>query len=95
MSNTPKPPTMKIKGIKQGQTIQLLQQLDTINDGQEIFLEVSPIHPLSHLNPEERLQRINAILGAWKDQPELIEIFAEINRERHADYGREIASFDD
>jgi hypothetical protein len=85
---------MKIKGIKRGQTIQLLQKLDTINDGQEVFLEVSPIHPLSHLTPEERLQRINTILGAWKNQPDLIEIFAEINRERHADYGREIASFD-
>lgn len=85
---------MKIKGIKRGQTIQLLQKLDTINDGQEVFLEVSPIHPLSHLTPKERLQRINTILGAWKNQPDLIEIFAEINRERHTDYGREIASFD-
>ncbi len=85
---------MKIKGIKRGQTIQLLQKLDTINDGQEVFLEVSPIHPLSHLTSEERLQRINTILGAWKNQPDLIEIFAEINRERHTDYGREIASFD-
>ena len=54
-----------------------------------------PEHPLEHLSDEERLVRINQVFGAWKDQPDLIKIFAEIDRERHAYRGRQIDSMDD
>jgi hypothetical protein len=85
---------MKVKGIKRGQTIELIDSLD-IPDGEQVMLEVFRGHPLSHLTPEERQKRINSALGGWKDDPSLDEIFAQIDRERHADRGRQIDSFDD
>ncbi len=87
---------MKIKGIKQGQTIQLLETVDDIADGAEIIVEISPVtfHPLANLNPQERQNRIKQVLGAWQDDPEIDAIFAEINRERHSYQGRQIDSVD-
>lgn len=81
---------MKLKGIKRGQIIELLQELD-IPDGTEITLEFNPSQPLSET---ERLTRLNQLFGSWQNQPELDEAFAEIDRERHAYRGREIASLD-
>ena len=54
-----------------------------------------PGHPLEHLSEEERLIKINAMLGGWKDDPEIAEIFAQIDQERHAYRGRHIDSMDD
>ena len=54
-----------------------------------------PGHPLEHLSEEERLVRINAMLGGWKDDPEIAKIFAQIDQERHAYRGRQIDSMDD
>jgi hypothetical protein len=54
-----------------------------------------PEHPLANLSEAERLARINQVLGAWKDQADLVEMFAEIDRERHAYRGRRIDSMDD
>ena len=57
---------MKIKGIKRGQTIELLEKIDDIADGEEIMVEISPItfHPLANLNPQEQQNRIKQVLGA-------------------------------
>ncbi len=57
--------------------------------------DATPEHPLANLSEEERLARINQVLGAWKDQPDLMKIFAEIDQERHAYRGRKIDSMDD
>lgn len=81
---------MKVKGIKRGQTIELLQEID-IPDGSEIIVEVELPHrdetkPPRSLTQAEKLTRLNQIFGSWQDQPELIEVFAEINRERHNAY---------
>ena len=88
---------MKIKGIKRGQTIELLEKVDDIADGEEIVVEISPsyFHPLANLSPEERQNRIKQVLGAWRDDPEIDFIFTEIDRERHRDRGRQISSLDD
>jgi len=82
---------VKFKGIKRGQTIELLEEIN-IPDGAEITLEVE-IEQL--LSQQERLTRLNQIFGAWKNQPALDEMFAEIDRERHAYRGRAIESIDD
>ena len=86
---------MKVKGIKRGQTIELLEQINSIPDGAEIIVELevsttdtNEIKQL--LTDEERLIKLNQLFGAWKEQQELIEIFAEIDRERHAYRGRMI-----
>ena len=38
--------------------------------------------------------RLRNSIGVWKNQPELDDIFSEIDQERHADLGVEI-KFDD
>ena len=82
---------MKVKGIKRGQTIELLDSIN-IPDGAEITMEIESEQLLSE---PERLKRLNQIFGAWKNQPELDEIFAQIDREHHAYRGRAIESLDD
>ena len=82
---------MKVKGIKRGQTIELLEQINSIPDGAEIIVdfEVFVINETKQsLTDDERLIKLNQLFGVWKEQPELIEIFAEIDRERHAYRGR-------
>jgi hypothetical protein len=90
---------MKIKGIKRGQTIELLEQINNIPDGTEIIveLEIAPTQINEKKQPltdEERLARLNKLFGAWKDQPDLMEIFTEIDEQRHAYRGRVIDSID-
>jgi hypothetical protein len=82
---------MRIKGIKRGQIIELLESIN-IPDGVEITMEIEFEQPLDE---QERLTKLNQIFGLWKNQPDLDEIFAEIDRERHADRGRAIESLDD
>ncbi|MEL6580683.1 MAG: hypothetical protein AAFQ14_13110 [Cyanobacteria bacterium J06621_12] len=88
---------MKIRGIKQGQTIKLLEQVEDIADGEEIMVEISTlsVHPLADLSSDERQNRIKQALGAWRDEPEIDTIFAEIDRDRHNYCGRQIDSLDD
>ena len=81
---------MEVKGIKRGKTIELLQEID-LPDGVEITVEVKPPQILSL---SERLNRLRAIFGAWQNQPELDEIFATLDEERHHYQGREIVGFD-
>lgn len=83
--------TMKIKGIKRGQTIELLESIN-IPDGVEITIEVELEQPL---NEQERLTKINQLFGTWKDQPDIDEIFAEINRERYANFGRVVETLEE
>ncbi len=88
---------MKIKGIKRGQTIELLEKIDDIADGEEIIVEILPVtfHPLANLTLKERQNRIKQVLGAWQNNSEIDAIFAEIDRDRHSYYGRQIDSLDD
>ncbi|WNN88755.1 hypothetical protein [Gloeocapsopsis dulcis] len=82
---------LKVKGIKRGQSIELLEELN-IPDGIEITIEVAMT---SSLSEQERLTRLNQIFGAWKNQPALDQTFAEIDSERHAYQGRVIEPIDD
>ncbi len=82
---------MKIKGIKRGKQIELLNEIN-IPDGTEIYMEVDVEQPLSE---QERLTRLNQIFGVWKNQTELDDIFAEIDTERHAYRGRALETLND
>ncbi|MFH7025235.1 MAG: hypothetical protein ACHBN1_07490 [Heteroscytonema crispum UTEX LB 1556] len=71
---------MRIRVVKRGQTIELLEQINEIPDGQEIIVDLkfsatSIEQTKQSLTDSERLARLNKLFGAWKDQPELIEIF--------------------
>ncbi|RAM52068.1 hypothetical protein BLD44_027530 [Mastigocladus laminosus UU774] len=90
---------MKIKGIKRGQTIELLEQINNIPDGTEIIVDLeitsTQIHEKKQsLTDEEKLARLNKLFGAWKDQPELMDVFTEIDKQRHTYRGRVIDSID-
>lgn len=90
---------MKVRGIKRGQNIEILEQLNNIPDGTEIIIDVefiaNPItEPQPPLTDEERLAKLNQLFGAWKNQPELTEIFTEIDQQRHTYQGRTIDSLD-
>ena len=78
---------MKVRGIKHGQTIELLEVITNIPDGMEIEIEIPEIRPTSQ---EDRWASLDRVLGAWKDDPETAAIFAEIDRERHADLGKPV-----
>jgi antitoxin ParD1/3/4 len=90
---------MKVRGIKRGQNIEILEELNNIPDGTEIIIDVefiaNPItEPQPPLTDEERLAKLNQLFGAWKNQPELTEIFTEIDQQRHTYQGRTIDSLD-
>ena len=90
---------MKVRGIKRGQNIEILEQLNNIPDGTEIIINVEFIanqitEPQSLLTDEERLARLNQLFGAWKNQPKLTEIFTEIDEQRHTYQGITIDSID-
>jgi hypothetical protein len=75
--------SMKVKGIKRGQVIELLQELD-LPDGSEIMVELElperyQTPSLRSLTQVEKLARLNQLFGAWQDQPELVKVCAEID----------------
>ncbi|MTJ23176.1 hypothetical protein BMF77_01071 [Dolichospermum sp. UHCC 0315A] len=80
---------MKIQGIIKGNTIELLDQiLDKIllPDGVKISIEI----PDNLIIKQPKWQELEAVIGLWKDDTEIDEIFDIINQERHQDLGREI-----
>jgi hypothetical protein len=80
---------MKIQGIIKGNTIELLDQiLDKIllPDGVKISIEI----PDNLIIKQPKWQELEAIIGVWKDDTEIDEIFDIINQERHQDLGREL-----
>ncbi|MDZ7957293.1 MAG: hypothetical protein RMY34_05220 [Aulosira sp. DedQUE10] len=88
---------MKVRGIKRGQNIEILEQLHNIPDGTEIIVDLefieSQISELQQpLTEAQRLAKLNQLFGAWKNQPELTEIFTEIDQQRHTYQGRTINS---
>jgi hypothetical protein len=80
---------MKIRGIKRGQTLELSEPINNIPDGTEIIinLEYYPVEDVTvkaHLTDTERLVQLNQLFGAWQDQTDLIDIFADIDQQRHS-----------
>ena len=77
---------MKVKGIIQGKTIKLLEEISA-PEGTEVTVEIPDRSLPDKIDQWQQLQRV---IGSWKDDPEIEEIFAEIDRERHAYRGRDI-----
>ncbi len=83
--------TMQITGIKRGKTIELPEELD-LPDGQAIAVEIIETRSQTE---ETKAETVPEVFGAWKDDREIKEIFAEIDRERHLYRGREIKFLED
>lgn len=90
---------MKIKGIKRGQNIELLEPLNDVPDGTEILVDLDiSLTRIDRrdksLSDEERLAKLNKLFGAWKDRPDLLEAFAKLDEERHNYRGRNVDDID-
>lgn len=71
---------MKIKGIKRGQTIELLEEIN-LPDNSEIIIEIKP----DQLNSEEaKRKRIQELLFQWENTEEFVQILTELNKKSHA-----------
>lgn len=69
---------MKVRAIKRGQIIELLEQINDIPDNTEILVELqapSASATGKALTSDEKLAKLNQLFGAWKDDIELIKIF--------------------
>ena len=80
---------MKIQGIIKGNTIELLEDLSLPNG-----VKISRSIPDNLIQKKLLWEELKTLIGVWKNQPELDDIFSEIDQERHADLGVEI-KFDD
>ncbi|WP_375329273.1 hypothetical protein [Microcystis sp. BLCC-F210] len=69
---------MKIQGIIKGNTIELLEDLSLPN-GVKISLSI----PDNLIQKKLLWEDLETLIGVWKNQPELDDIFSEIDRERH------------
>ena len=81
---------MKVRGIKRGQNIEILEILNNIPDGTEIIIDLEFIEnqitkPQQALTETEKLAKLNQLFGAWKNQPELQQLQVECNTIKGAD----------
>jgi len=69
---------MKIQGIIKGNTIDLLEDLSLPNG-----VKISRSIPDNLIQKKLLWEDLETLIGVWKNQPELDDIFSEIDRERH------------
>ncbi|MBW4537496.1 MAG: hypothetical protein KME09_26515 [Pleurocapsa minor HA4230-MV1] len=71
---------MKVKGIIQGKTIQLSEEV-SVPDGTEVMVEI-PDHPkMSEEQRREKLKQFSAI--PHQDTEELVAVLTELEKERN------------
>jgi len=54
-------------------------------DGTRVLVKIEPI-----LKTKVRLKVISELSGSWSNDPSVIPIFEEIEKERHSYFGREV-----
>jgi predicted DNA-binding antitoxin AbrB/MazE fold protein len=54
-------------------------------DGTRVLVKIEPI-----LKTKVRLKVISKLSGSWSNDPSVIPIFEEIEKERHSYFGREV-----
>jgi predicted DNA-binding antitoxin AbrB/MazE fold protein len=71
--------TIKIRGIKRGQTIELLQDIN-IPDGSEVIID---IHESQLMNNEERQRRLKEFFETnWEGREDFIKTMEELEKEK-------------
>ena len=76
--------TITVKTKIEGGSIRLPKKVG-LPDGTPVLVKIEPI-----LKRKEKLKVISELSGGWSDDPTIIHIFEEINRERHNYFGREV-----
>lgn len=71
---------MKLKGIKQGDKIELLQSLD-LPDGTEVVVEIDPNELISEQQRQQKLKEFLQI--PLENREELADILTELDKEQH------------
>lgn len=64
---------MKIKGIKRGKTIEILEEIN-VADGQEIIIEIPEVQLISE---EERRKQLDEVFGHGKDVAKIADSFQD------------------
>jgi predicted DNA-binding antitoxin AbrB/MazE fold protein len=55
-------------------------------DGTRVIVRIEPV-----LETKKKVKIISELSGAWSDDPTIINIFKEIEEERHRYFGREVS----
>jgi len=76
---------MKIKGVKRGKFIELLEET-SLEDGTQVSVEI----PESDRDPTAQWEQLKSVIGKWKDDEELTAIFQEVDEQRHREMERDI-----
>jgi hypothetical protein len=79
---------MKLKAIKQGNTLKIEQELNLV-DGEEIIISINN-YQLQKTKPSITWDDFAEVIGAWSDDDNITEVFKEIDQERHQDLGTEV-----
>lgn len=79
---------MKIKVIKQGNKL-LLNEAINVEDGQAIMIDIPDVQ-LNKNKSKINWDDFKEVIGAWKNNEEITEIFETIAQERHEDLGRDV-----
>lgn len=77
---------MKIRGIKRGQTIELLERVNNIPDGTEIIVDIQPIQLMS--DEERRLKLKEFFETDWEGREDFIKTMEELQKEKDAERER-------
>lgn len=76
---------MKIKGIKRGQKIELLQDIN-IPDGSEVIIEITENQLISD---EERQRSLKVFFEAdWEGREDFIKTMEQLEKEKNAEWER-------
>ncbi|MUG92318.1 hypothetical protein F7734_07545 [Scytonema sp. UIC 10036] len=76
---------MKVRGIKRGQTIELLQDIN-LPDGTEVMLE---IHQAHSNGDEKRVRKLKDFFETdWEGREDFIKTMEELEKEKSAEWQR-------
>jgi predicted DNA-binding antitoxin AbrB/MazE fold protein len=73
-----------VKSKVENGSIRLPKKLN-LPDGTRVIVRIEPVQ-----NAKEKLKIISELSGAWSNDPTITAIFADIDRERHRYFGREV-----
>jgi len=73
--------------------VKVFAEMQLEKDAEQAWRQKYWKHPKKALTKEERKVKLDKIIQSWKDDTELLEIFVEIEQERHTDLGRSDVSF--
>jgi antitoxin ParD1/3/4 len=73
-----------VKSKVENGSIRLPKKLK-LPDGTRVIVRIEPVQ-----NAKEKLKIISELSGAWSNDPTITSIFADIDRERHRYFGREV-----